>query len=94
MTRAFAAELGAHNIRVNSVHPGAVNSPMGSGDMQARIAKTAESNPLLAPMGTPFLNEYAASVNQIADAVDFLASNESSFITAENLSVDGGAQYF
>ncbi|MCW2704377.1 MAG: NAD(P)-dependent oxidoreductase [Blastococcus sp.] len=34
MTRAFAAELGAHGIRVNSVPPGAVATPMGSGDMQ------------------------------------------------------------
>lgn len=94
MTRAFAAELGAHNIRVNSVHPGAVDSPMGSGDMQARIAETAASNPRLAAMGTPFLNEYAASVDKIADAVAFLVSDEASFITAEHLSVDGGAQYF
>ncbi|WOC13380.1 mycofactocin-coupled SDR family oxidoreductase [Gordonia sp. MP11Mi] len=94
MTRAFAAELGAHNIRVNSVHPGAVDSPMGSGRMQSRIAETNEANPRLAPMGTPFLNKYAASTDQIADAVAFLASDESSFITAEHLSVDGGAQYF
>ncbi|MGY3555482.1 mycofactocin-coupled SDR family oxidoreductase [Williamsia sp. R60] len=94
MTRAFAAELGAHNIRVNSVHPGSVNTPMGSGDMQARIAETNEANPRLAGMGTPFLNQYAATTDQIADAVAFLASEESSFITAEHLSVDGGAQYF
>ncbi|GAA4676140.1 mycofactocin-coupled SDR family oxidoreductase [Gordonia humi] len=94
MTRAFAAELGAHNIRVNSVHPGGVNTPMGSGQMQERIAATNEANPRLAPMGTPFLNEYAAEPDQIADAVAFLASDESSFITAEHLSVDGGAQYF
>ncbi|MFF7944939.1 mycofactocin-coupled SDR family oxidoreductase [Nocardia gamkensis] len=94
MTRAFAAELGAHNIRVNSVHPGAVDSPMGSGDMQARIQQTAESNPRLGAMGTPFLNDYAATVDQIADAVAFLVSDESSFVTAEHLSVDGGAQYF
>ena len=33
MARAFAAELGKHSIRVNSVHPGAVITPMGSGDM-------------------------------------------------------------
>jgi NAD(P)-dependent dehydrogenase (short-subunit alcohol dehydrogenase family) len=31
MARAFAAELGKHSIRVNSVHPGPVNTPMGSG---------------------------------------------------------------
>lgn len=94
MTRAFAAELGAHNVRVNSVHPGAVDSPMGSGQMQSRISSTMQANPRLAPMGTPFLNEYAASSEQVADAVAFLASDDSSFITAEHLSVDGGAQHF
>ena len=36
MARAFAAELGPHSIRVNSVHPGPVNTAMGSGDMVAR----------------------------------------------------------
>ncbi|NLU81330.1 mycofactocin-coupled SDR family oxidoreductase [Rhodococcus sp. HNM0569] len=94
MTRAFAAELGAHDIRVNSVHPGAVDSPMGSGDMRTRIEQTNGANPRLAPMGTPFLNEYSASTDQIADAVAFLVSDQASFITAEHLSVDGGAQYF
>ncbi|WP_437441169.1 SDR family oxidoreductase [Rhodococcus pyridinivorans] len=45
MARAFAAELGQHDIRVDSIHPGAVNTPMGSGSMRDRIAQTAESNP-------------------------------------------------
>ena len=94
MTRAFAAELGQHGIRVNSVHPGGVNTPMGSGDMQSALAAAHESNPRLATMGTPFLNRYAAEADQISDAVAFLASAESAFITAEHLSVDGGSQYF
>lgn len=94
MTRGFAAELGQHNIRVNSVHPGAVNSPMGSGSMQGRIMETIESNPKLGAMNTPFLNRWTAEPDEIADAVAFLASDESSFITADHLSVDGGAQYF
>ena len=94
MTRAFAAELGPKNIRVNSVHPGAVNTPMGSGDMIAEIQRTNESNPRLAVMGTSFLNEFSAEASQIADAVAFLASDDASFITAEHLSIDGGAQYF
>ena len=37
MARAFAAELGQHSIRVNSVHPGPVNTAMGSGDMVAAV---------------------------------------------------------
>ena len=48
MARAFAAELGKHSIRVNSVHPGPVNTPMGSGDMVAAIGKAMETNPQLA----------------------------------------------
>ena len=94
MVRGFAAELGQHNIRVTSIHPGAVDSPMGSGQMQARIQQTNQSNPRLAPMGTPFLNQYVASVDEIANVAAFLAGDESAFITAEHISVDGGAQYF
>ncbi|MCW2618803.1 MAG: family mycofactocin-dependent oxidoreductase [Modestobacter sp.] len=94
MTRAFAAELGQHNIRVNSVHPSAVATPMGSGDMVGAIERTSASNPKLAGMGTTFIDPPYASADQIADAVAFLVSDEASFITAEHLSIDGGAQYF
>jgi NAD(P)-dependent dehydrogenase (short-subunit alcohol dehydrogenase family) len=94
MTRAFAAELGAHSIRVNSVHPGAVMSPMGSGDMRDRIAQTAASNPLLANMNSSMLQKWAAEPDEIANAVAFLASDDSSFMTAEHVTIDGGAQYF
>ncbi|CAN5199205.1 mycofactocin-coupled SDR family oxidoreductase [soil metagenome] len=94
MTRAFAAELGKHMIRVNSVHPGAVNTPMGSGDMVAEITRTNASNPPLAAMGTPFLPVWAAEASDIANAVAFLASDDARLITAEHLSIDQGAQYF
>ncbi len=94
MTRAFAAELGAHSIRVNSVHPGGVATPMGSGDMIGAIERTNASNPKLAAMGTTFIDPGYAEADQIADAVAFLVSDEASFITAEHLSIDGGAQYF
>jgi SDR family mycofactocin-dependent oxidoreductase len=94
MTRAFAAELGKHKIRVNSVHPGAVNSPMGSAEMIEALTRAAATNPALASMGTPFLPQYAAESEEIAAAVAFLGSDDSSYITAEHLSIDGGAQYF
>src|SRR6195952_4747574 len=94
LTRAFAAELGKHSIRVNSVHPGPVNTPMGSGDMIAAITHTNESNPPLAAMGTPFLPVWAAEAEDIANAVAFLASDDARLITAEHLSIDAGAQYF
>ncbi|WP_299953266.1 mycofactocin-coupled SDR family oxidoreductase [uncultured Modestobacter sp.] len=94
MTRAFAAELGQHGIRVNSVHPGAVATPMGGGDMQSAIERTNASYPRLAGMGTAFLDPPYAEADQIADAVAFLVSDDARWITAEHLSVDGGAQYF
>jgi SDR family mycofactocin-dependent oxidoreductase len=94
MTRAFAAELSKHRIRVNSVHPGPVATPMGSGDMVTEIERTNASYPKLAGMGTPFLDPGYAEAAQIADAVAFLVSDDAAFITAEHLSVDGGMQYF
>jgi NAD(P)-dependent dehydrogenase (short-subunit alcohol dehydrogenase family) len=94
MTRAFAAELGRHNIRVNSIHPGAVNTPMGSGSMVEAIGRTNATNPPLAAMGTPFLPIYAAEAEDIANAVAFLASDDARLITAEHLSIDQGAQYY
>ncbi|MET7772627.1 mycofactocin-coupled SDR family oxidoreductase [Nocardia sp. NPDC005366] len=94
MARGLAAELGKHNIRVNSVHPGAVNTPMGSGDMRAALERALETNPLLGNMTTPFLPAWIAESEDIADTVSWLASDESRFITASKISVDlGSTQY-
>lgn len=94
MARAFAAELGQHKIRVNSIHPGAVNTPMGGGDMQAALESATASNPALGSMGTPFVPQWAAEPEEIASLVLFLASDEAQYITADAISIDGGmAQY-
>jgi SDR family mycofactocin-dependent oxidoreductase len=94
MTRAFAAELGKHGVRVNSLHPGGVATPMGGGDMMGAIEHTNASNPKLAAMGTTFIEPAWGTAEEMADAVAFLLSDEARFITAEHLSVDGGSQYF
>ena len=94
MTRAFAAELRRHSVRVNSVHPGAVNSPMGSGDMVSALTRAAGSNPSLNNMGTPFLPGWVAEAEDIASAVAFLGSDDARMITAEHPSIDAGSQYF
>jgi SDR family mycofactocin-dependent oxidoreductase len=90
MARAFAAELGRHSIRVNSVHPGAVNTPMGSGDMIGALGRAIETYPQLAQMITPFLPTWAAEPEDIADAVCWLASDESKNVTAAAISIDQG----
>ncbi len=94
MARGLAAELGKHEIRVNSVHPGAVNTPMGSGDMVAALGRAAETNPPLAQMITPFLPAWVAEAEDVAAAVSWLASAESRYITAAQISIDlGSTQY-
>jgi SDR family mycofactocin-dependent oxidoreductase len=94
MARAFAAELGRHSIRVNSVHPGPVNTAMGSGDMVAAIARANETIPQMANVLTPFLPNWVAEPEDIADAVCWLASDESRNVTAAAVPVDQGSTQY
>ncbi|MGE2730985.1 mycofactocin-coupled SDR family oxidoreductase [Mycolicibacterium vaccae] len=94
MARAFAAELGKHSIRVNSVHPGPVNSAMGSGDMITALSSAMETNPVLQNMMTPFLPTWMVEPEDIADAVCWLASDESKFVTASAISIDQGSTHY
>jgi SDR family mycofactocin-dependent oxidoreductase len=96
MARAFAAELGKHSIRVNSVHPGPVFTPMGSEDMVAAVGKAADADGLHALMNmlTPFLPQWVAQPEDIADAVCWLASDESKLVTAQEISVDQGSTQY
>ena len=94
MARAFAAELGRHSIRVNSVHPGPVNTAMGSGDMVAAVAGANETVPTMANVLTPFLPNWVAEPEDIADAVCWLASDESRNVTAAAVPVDQGSTQY
>jgi NAD(P)-dependent dehydrogenase (short-subunit alcohol dehydrogenase family) len=85
LTKRFALELGPHNITVNAVAPGFVRTDMtkggrGSGDWQG----TEESFAAKAMMGR------IGEPEDIANAVVFLASPASGWITAQMLTVDGG----
>jgi SDR family mycofactocin-dependent oxidoreductase len=93
MARAFAAELGKHSIRVNSVHPGPVFTPMGSEEMVAAVGRAAEAdgNHILMNMLTPFLPSWVAQPEDIAAAVCWLASDDSKLVTAQEISVDQGS---
>ncbi len=93
MARAFAAELGRHRIRVNSLHPGAVATPMGTGRMRDALQSAADSYPHLRGMHKPLLPDGIAQPEDIADAVAWLASEESKFVTASTVSVDLGVAY-
>jgi NAD(P)-dependent dehydrogenase (short-subunit alcohol dehydrogenase family) len=90
MAKAFATELAKHSIRVNSVHPTGVATPMGTGDMHASIGKALEGDPRLGTMFSNMLPIDGTTPEVIADAILFLASDESKVITAHELAVDAG----
>jgi 3(or 17)beta-hydroxysteroid dehydrogenase len=82
ITKAGAAQHGRQGIRVNSVHPGLMPPMRTSGrtaDPETR-AKTLKG----VPMGR------AGEVDEVAYAILFLASDESSYVTGAELVVDGG----
>lgn len=93
MARAFAAELGRYNIRVNSLNPGAVATPMGTGRMREALQAAADDYPHLRGMHKPLLPEGIAQPEDIADAVAWLASDQSRLVTASQVSVDIGVGY-
>ena len=80
MTKAAALELAASNIRVNSIHPGPIDTPM----LNVRTREQNEQRVQQVPMkrmGTP---------EEIADLVLFLLSDESRYITGAEIAIDGG----
>jgi SDR family mycofactocin-dependent oxidoreductase len=94
MAKAFAAELAKDGIRVNSVHPTGVNTPMGSGRMQEELGAAMAGNQRL---GAMFMNMMPVDMTQpedVADTVLFLASDESRYITAHELAPDAGISEF
>lgn len=62
--------------------------------MVSTLEKVGESNPPLNLMGSTFLEQTYAEPEEISGVVAFLASDESKFISAEHISIDGGSQYF
>jgi NAD(P)-dependent dehydrogenase (short-subunit alcohol dehydrogenase family) len=85
LTRRFAMELGMHNITVNAVAPGFVRTDMtqsgrGAGDWPATEERFA-AKAMMGRIGEP---------GDIANAIAFLASPDSGWITAQMLTVDGG----
>jgi 3alpha(or 20beta)-hydroxysteroid dehydrogenase len=82
MTKAAAIELGAYGIRVNSVHPGTVDTDMVNGPDFASVDRTAYFSGLpVARIGEP---------EEVAALVGFLASDASSYITGGEFVIDGG----
>ena len=86
LTKATALELAPLGIRVNSVHPGFIETPMVANSLLAsengnEMKEMLISRHALGRLGVP---------REIGDGVVFLASDESSFMTGSELVIDGG----
>lgn len=89
LTKVAAMELGHHGIRVNSVHPGGVDTVMTNHDARPRSEVDARfGNVPLQRVGAP---------EEVARASLFLASDEASYLVGAEITVDGGmtvGQYY
>ncbi|MEX3785740.1 SDR family NAD(P)-dependent oxidoreductase [Paraburkholderia sp. BR14374] len=82
MTKSAALDLAGHGIRVNSVHPGAVDTPMINPERDLDTKEMAQNFSIpLGRVGFPI---------DVAQASLFLISDEAAFITGAELAVDGG----
>ena len=86
MAKAMAIDHGPHGIRVNCVCPGDVQTPMMPDEAAKRGVSWEEylAGASERPLGR------VGTADEIANAVLFLASDDSSFVTGESLVVDGG----
>jgi (+)-trans-carveol dehydrogenase len=96
LMRTFAVELGAQNIRVNSVHPTNVNTPLFMNDGTMRLFRPDLENP--GPEDMKVVGQLMHTLpigwvepEDIANAVLFLASDEARYVTGVTLPIDGGS---
>jgi len=80
MTRVLALELGKYNVCVNAVAPGLIDTPLTQKLEENVLQKLIEAQPTRT-MGKP---------GDVANAVAFLASDKTNFITGQTIYVDGG----
>ena len=86
LTRCAALELAAHGVRVNAVNPGVVISNLHrrSGMNDESYATFLERSKQTHPLGR------AGEPDEIAELIEFLASDRAGWITGETISIDGG----
>lgn len=84
LTRSVARELAANGVRVNSLVPGATDTPMMAGIPEEWMDSMIAGIPL-GRLGTTM---------EIARVAAFLASDDASFITGQNIAVNGGMAFY
>ena len=96
LMRTFAVELGQHMIRVNSVHPTHVNTPMVMNEGSYKMVRPDLENPGPDDVAPFFQMSHTLPIpwvepEDISNAVLFFASDESRYITGVTLPIDAGS---
>jgi len=81
LTRSAAVEYGESGIRINAICPGFISTPLLHSTVTEEAAKSMAARHPMNRLGTPA---------EVADAVTYLASDASSFVTGSLFSIDGG----
>lgn len=84
MTNQLAGQYGEHNVRFNTISPGAIMTPLNQERIKhegKEFLRKSETQAAMKRMGIPY---------EVAMTAVFLASDEASFVTGEDLKVDGG----
>ena len=81
MVRSLAADLGPHGVRINTISPGLIHTPMTAG---------LDQSPAYNGFVKQHLLHRAGQAHEVGNAIAFLLSDMASFITGTNIPVDGG----
>lgn len=87
ITRGVAVDYGPHGIRCNAVLPGIIETPMTYSTLRTDVprAEALRREAMLAPMAR------VGQAHEVADAIEYLLSERSSYVNGAELVVDGGA---
>lgn len=87
-TRHVARELAGRGVRVNCVSPGFMRTPMTTGEREGLDETAQEAQ--LAEFGRRVPMHHVGSMDDIANAILYLASDEAQYVTGQEIIVDGG----
>jgi len=88
-TKSLAAELVEDNIRVNAILPGYIRTPMV--DNMAKLSNPENPESVVDGIAKGIPMKRLGTIEELGELTAFLASNESSYITAQGIVIDGGS---
>lgn len=89
LTKGLAAELASKNIRVNAIMPGYIMTPMVEG--MAKESNEENPNSVVDGIAQGIPMKRLGTIEELGNLAAFLASDESSYITASGIVIDGGS---